>query len=187
MPAEPSQPEGPVDTAGTHDPELTQDTQERLEAETATANGIYGLIVSSAVMASVHGQTVLRLALAALVTLVIYWTAERYAHVMAHRIVDPSLLSWSLLRRELRHEFHRGWELVTASFLPLGVLLGSKVLGASVTEAVLAALVCATVLLAAAGWQVGREADLSPLWRLLSAVCAGAFGAAMILLKALLH
>jgi hypothetical protein len=34
---------------------------------------------------------------------------------------------------------------------------------------------------------VGQEAALSPSYRLLSALCSGAFGAAMIALKALLH
>ena len=51
----------------------------------------------------------------------------------------------------------------------------------------MAALLCATVLLAAAGWQVGREAGLSPAARFGSAACAGAFGVAMVLLKTLLH
>ena len=60
-------------------------------------------------------------------------------------------------------------------------------LGAEVDRAVLAALICATALLFAAGWRVGREAELSPSARLLSALCSGAFGVAMIGLKALLH
>ena len=63
----------------------------------------------------------------------------------------------------------------------------SRLLGASVSGAVLAGLLCATALLFAAGWQVGREADLGPGSRLLSAVCGGAVGAVMILLKTLLH
>ena len=88
---------------------MTASTRDRLEEETSTANAIYGLIVSCAVMASVHGQSVLRLAAATLVTLVIYWTAERYAHVMAQRIVNGSVLTWS----QLRHELGRGWELVS--------------------------------------------------------------------------
>ena len=49
------------------------------------------------------------------------------------------------------------------------------------------ALICATALLFAAGWRVGQEAKLSPSSRLLSALCSGAFGSAMILLKTLLH
>jgi hypothetical protein len=154
-----------------------------LAQERATANAIYGIIVSSAVMASAHEQTVLEVAVAVLVTLVVYWAAERFAHVMGQRIVHSPELTAGQLRRHLG----TGWELVSASFLPLGVLLGSGLLGADVDRAVVAALICATTLLFAAGWQVGREAALSPSSRLLSALCSGAFGMAMIALKALLH
>jgi hypothetical protein len=172
-----------LDADGGLDPGVSPQARRMLAEETRTANGIYGIIVGSAVLVSVHGSTVPQLAAAVLVTLVIYWVAERYAHVMARRIVHPGALGWPELRRELHH----GWELVTASFLPLGVLVGSRALGADVSTAVVAALLCATVLLSAAGWQVGREAGLSHRARLLSAACAGAFGAAMILLKTLLH
>ena len=154
-----------------------------LAEERATASAIYGIIVSSAVMASAHEQSVLQIAVAVLVTLLIYWAAERFAHVLGQRIVHTPELTATQLRRHLG----TGWELVSASFLPLGVLLGSSVLGATVDRAVVAALVCATALLFAAGWRVGREAALSPSARLLSALCSGAFGAAMIALKALLH
>ena len=154
-----------------------------LAEERATANAIYGIIVSSAVMASAHGQSVVALAVAVLVTLLIYWAAERFAHVMGERIVHTPELTASQLRRHLG----TGWELVSASFLPLGVLLGCGLLGADVDTAALAALICATALLFAAGWRVGREAALSLSARLVSALCSGAFGAAMILLKTLLH
>ena len=84
-------------------------------------DAIYGIIVSSAVMASAHGQSVVALAVAVLVTLLIYWAAERFAHVMGERIVHTPELTASQLRRHLG----TGWELVSASFLPLAVLLGS--------------------------------------------------------------
>jgi hypothetical protein len=154
-----------------------------LAEETATANAIYGIIVSSAVMASAHDQSIVVIAIAVLTTLVIYWAAERFAHVMGQRIVH----SPELTVRQLRRHLGRGWELVSASFIPLGVLLGSALLGAGVDTAALAALICATALLFAAGWRVGREAALSRSYRLVSALFSGAFGAAMILLKALLH
>jgi hypothetical protein len=172
---------GPGNTDGSAG--LSPEVRARLDEETATATGIYGIIVSSAVMASVPEQSVVQLTLATLFTLAIYWTAERFSHVMAQRIVHAPRLSW----HELRHELGEGWELVTASFLPLAVLVGSRLLGAPVSRAVDAALLCGTALLAAAGWRVGREADLSQRARLLSAAIGCAFGAAMIALKTLLH
>jgi hypothetical protein len=173
---------GPVDVEGPRRPDL-RPTTTQLEDESATADGIYGIIVGSAVMASVHVETALRIAVATVVTLLVYWTAEKYAHIMARRIVHGPRLSWV----ELRHELAHGWRLVTASFTPLAALVGTRLLGASVANAVLVALVTATVLLSAAGWRVGRQADLSAAGRLLSAACAGALGVVMILLKALAH
>ena len=87
----------------------------------------------------------------------------------------------------MRAELSHGWELVTASFLPLAVLIGAHLLGAQLTGSVLAALVCSTGLLVVCGWRVGGEAELSPGRRLASAAVAGAFGIGMILLKTLLH
>ena len=178
-------PPGVDDTTGDHQEGSGSDGPGRdlLAEETATANAIYGIIVSSAVMASAHEQSVVQVAVAVLVTLLIYWAAERFAHVMGQRIVRSTGLTGMQLRRHLG----TGWELVSASFLPLGVLLGSALLGAGVDAAVLAALICATSLLFAAGWRVGQEAELSLSSRLASALCSGALGSAMILLKTLLH
>jgi len=151
--------------------------------EARTANGIYGLIVGAAVMAAAEGDAVGRLAVAVLVTLFIYWVAERYAHVMARHIV----LRRRLTRPELRRELSHGWELVTASYLPLIVLVSTRLLGADLTGSVLSALLCSTVLLGLSGWRVGREAQLGLSRRLLSTAIAGAFGLVMIALKTLLH
>jgi hypothetical protein len=165
------------------DPGTDTSVRDLLAEERATAAAIYGIIVSSAVMASAHGDSALKLAVAVLATLLIYWAAERFAHVMGEQIVHARELTAGRLRSHLGS----GWELVSASFLPLGVLLAAGLLGADVDDAVLAALLCATALLFAAGWKVGGEADLSRSSRLVSALLSGAFGAAMILLKSLLH
>lgn len=157
--------------------------QDRLAVEERTQNVIYGVIVSSAVMASAHGESVRRLSLAVLVTLVIYWAAERYARVMARTIVLGSWIGWQELRRDLGD----GWELVTASFLPLVVLVCADLLGASLSASTLAALLCSTAVLCAAGWRVGSAAQLRPLPRLFAAAAAGTFGGVMIVLKSLLH
>lgn len=167
----------------TSGPGRDEQVRDLLAEEAATADAIYGIIVSSAVMASAHVESVVKLAAAVLTTLVIYWAAERFAQVMGERIVHSQEMTTGLLRRHLG----TGWELVSASFLPLGVLLGSGALGVGVDGAVLAALIAATALLFAAGWRVGREAALSRTSRLFSGLLSGAFGAAMILLKSLLH
>ncbi|HET6967758.1 MAG TPA: hypothetical protein VFI44_05750 [Ornithinibacter sp.] len=156
---------------------VTRDNRE------ATASGIYGVIVSAAVMSASHAEKAYQVIIAVLVTLTIYWGAERYARIVAERIHEGHRPSWTTVRHQLTH----GWEMVTASTLPLVVLAVTSILGAELVTAVLAALVCSTVLLCVAGWAVGRGGRLSPGERLASTVVAGMFGLVFILLKALLH
>jgi steroid 5-alpha reductase family enzyme len=156
---------------------------EQQAAEMRIANGIYGVIVSTAVMASARGDSVHRLAVAVLVTLLVYWSAERYAHIMARRTVLGPDVRW----RDMRGGLKQGWELVTASFTPLLVLVAADLVGASYFTSVLLALLTGTGLLVLAGWRVGTAAGLTLLPRFLSAAGAGAFGVVMIGLKTLLH
>lgn len=135
-------------------------------------------------MASVeNGDSVGRLAVALLVTLQVYWAAERYAHVMARRIG----LGRKQTHAEVLRELSDGWELVTASFLALLVLLGTRFLGADLSDSVLSALSCSSVLLCLVGWRVARGALLGLVQCLSSATFAGAIGVAMILFKTFLH
>lgn len=152
-------------------------------SEEATAAGIYGVIVSSAVMAASHADSALAVCIAVVVTLVIYWGAERYARLVAERIHDGRRPTWHQVRRQLAS----GWEIVTASALPLLVLSALGAVGVRLNVAVFVALVVSTLLLSVAGWEMGRGSRMTALERLASASVAGAFGAAMILLKALLH
>jgi len=155
----------------------------QLSEEAKIANGIYGVIVGSGVMAADSGTSVTQLAVAVVVTLLVYWAAERYAHVVARRIK----LGRRQSRSELRRELSDGWELVTASYLPLLVLVTASLLGADLTASVVSALVFSTALLVLSGWRVGGEANLGPAQRFVSAAVAGAFGVVMIILQSFLH
>jgi len=154
-----------------------------LRKETRTANGIYGVIVGTGVMAGYTGSTVSRLAVAVLTTLIVYWAAERYAHVAARRIV----LKRRLTRAELRREFSDGWEIVTASYLPVIVLVTSSLVGTDLFGSIRNALIFSTLLLSLSGWRVGREAELPLVQHLVSMAIAGAFGVVMIALQSFLH
>jgi hypothetical protein len=149
----------------------------------ATASGIYGVIVGSAVMSASHAEKAYQVIVAVLVTLTIYWGAERYARIVAERIHEGHRPNWTTVRHQLTH----GWEMVTASTLPLVVLAVMSVLGAELTTAVIAALTCSTVLLCVAGWAVGRDGRLTTRERVVSTLVAGMFGIVFILLKTLLH
>jgi hypothetical protein len=158
-------------------------TEAELTRAGRASNAIYGLIVASAVLAVAPRDTVARLAWSVLVTLLTYWAAERYAAVLALRIITKR----SLTRAELRVELSHGWELVTASFVPILVLVVAYAMGAGISGAVVTALASSTALLCFIGWRVAGEARMGVRQRLLTAAMAGAFGVLMILLKAQLH
>jgi hypothetical protein len=134
-------------------------------------------------MAATHADSAAAVAVAVLVTLAIYWAAERYSRLVAERIHDGRRPTWHQVRLQLT----TGWEIVSASALPLVVLVVMGLLGADLYVAVLAALGCSTLLLCLAGWEVGSQGQLTTAERVVSATVAGIFGVAMILLKAALH
>lgn len=151
--------------------------------EESIATGILGIVVSAAVMASAHAETVGQLVVAVLATLLVYWAAERYARVVSRRIADGHRPTWPTLRRELTD----GWEIVTESALPLLVLGVLGLLGTDYRTAVLAALGTSTAMLALAGWSIGRGGRMSTRERLVSACVAGLFGLVAITFKTLVH
>jgi hypothetical protein len=153
------------------------------EDEESTAAGIYGIIVGAAVMASSHGDTAGAVVAAVTVTLVVYWAAERYARLVATRIHEDRKPTW----REVGRQLGEGWEIVTASALPLIVLAALTTRGVDVTSAVFTALACSTLLLCLAGWEIGHGTRLSLVERSMLVVVAGGFGGLMIAFKALLH
>lgn len=152
--------------------------------ERGVASAIYGLVVCSATLAaaSVSGRLSF-VAVNVLVTVVVYWAAESYAHVLARHAVKQVPLGWS----DTRAILGQGWPMVSASFLPLGTLLLMGALGASVFVATNVALAVATALLMWAGWTASRASGMRG-WRLLtSATVSAVFGLTMVGLKNLLH
>ena len=155
----------------------------RLTHETAegTAAGIYGIIVSSAVLVTAHADAAYKLDIIVVVTLLIYWLAERYARIVAERIHEGHRPGWHAVRDQLTS----GWEIMSASLVPLLVLLLARGVGAGMNLAILLALITSTLLLGLAGWRMG--ARLTQRERLVSTLVAAMFGAIMVVLKILLH
>jgi hypothetical protein len=153
------------------------------DTEEATAAGIYGVIVGGSVMAASHADTAVSVALTVLITLTIYWSAERFARLVAERIHDGHRPS----PRRLLHHLTAGWEIVSASTLPLIVLVVTRLLGRTLNVAITAALICCTLLLCLAGWEMGRHGRLTRLERAGVTTVAGLFGLLLIATKSLLH
>ncbi|MFI1996382.1 hypothetical protein [Actinoplanes sp. NPDC020271] len=160
-------------------------TRIRLTHETAeaTASGIYGIIVGAAVLVTAHKVAAWREVLAVVVTLIVYWVAERYARIVADRIHEGHRPAWHVVREQLTS----GWEIITASLVPLVVLIVVRASGAALLTAEILSLTTSTLLLCLAGWRIGSGGRLTTGERIVSTVVAGAFGIALILLKTLLH
>lgn len=156
-----------------------------LRLRTDTAAAVYGLVVASAVIAVDSGKSVptWQTVDSMIGALLIYWLAETYAHV----ITSPDRVSnraW--LRIALRHLTEESPLVLTPLWL-VAVLGIARLAGASRNAAVTWSLVAAVGLLAWAGGRGAHRAGRSGIWIVVAGALGGAFGAAAILLKTIVH
>lgn len=148
------------------------------------ASSVYGTIVASSVLAAgAYHLSIAQLCLAVVVTVVVYWLAEIYAQVLASR----ALAAPRHLREEVREHAIHHWRMVTASFIPLAALLAAAALGADEPDAVMAALLLTTLMLAVLGWVAAGRAGMQAWHRLAAAAASSLGGLVMIGLKFALH
>jgi len=167
-------------TASGHDSgEASPATGIERVAPARRAAGIYGLIVTASVLAT-GGTTlpVLPLVVAVFVTLLVYWLAEEYAELLEHAHAGH-LPTWTRTRSLLVAK----WPMVSASYIPLIILVVARVLGATTSNAALFALIGTVVLLMASAWRAGRSARLTGVALVGMTVLAGLLGLGMIGLK----
>jgi hypothetical protein len=142
--------------------------------------GIYGTIVASAVLAAGGGHLrTVPLAVAVVVTLLVYWAAEGYAEILGEHAHGGRLPTWGHVRASLVAI----WPMVTASYIPLLSMLAARVLGADTKTAATVALMVAIGLLLVQGWAGGKALQLRGARLLAVTLIAGGFGVMMILLK----
>jgi len=145
---------------------------------------LYGLIITGSVLAAApedHGPV--RIAALLGGTLLVYWCAETYAHLIAARTLARRPLRWS----ERRQVSAAGLPLVTACAVPGVVLLVEALLQVRTSVAVDVALVVNLGLLLIVGWRMSTAGGLTGGNRLASTAVAGLLGVAMIALKLSLH
>jgi hypothetical protein len=148
-------------------------------AQIRRAAGIYGLIVTAAVLASAGGTLrTVPMGLAIFVTLVVYWVAEEYAQLEAHASAGH-LPTW----RHVRSALAAKWPMVSASYVPLLALVAARILSATPANAAYIALAVTVVMLTIYGWSAGRASRLRGIALFLMTAAAGALGVLMILLK----
>jgi hypothetical protein len=144
------------------------------------AAGIYGTVITAAVLASAGGHlATAALAIAVLMTLVVYWIAEQYAEVLAEETEHGHLPTWSKIRSGMATT----WPMVTAAYIPVLGLIVARLFGASHVVAANIALIIATALLMIQGWTAGRAAGLRGSRLMIATLIAASFGLMMIILK----
>ncbi|HWD03274.1 MAG TPA: hypothetical protein VG674_12565 [Amycolatopsis sp.] len=136
--------------------------------------------MTAAILAAAGSQlSTAALSVAVVVTLLVYWVAEEYAHLIGDHIVNGKLPDGHQVRAELTAT----WPMVTASSGPLLVTLLARLAGATSLIAANAGLAAALVLLGWHAWSAGRAARVSG-WPLIALTSVGALlGAMMIVLK----
>jgi hypothetical protein len=144
------------------------------------AAGIYGAVITASILAAAgNSLTTPALALSVLITLVVYWLAERYAEVLGQQAAGGRLPTW----RHVRTALGASWPIVTASFAPLLALLVARLAGATASSAATVGVLAALVLLTFHGWAAARAADMRG-WRLAAATSVAAvLGLVMVVLK----
>jgi hypothetical protein len=144
------------------------------------AAGIYGAIVTAAIIAANAGElSTIALVVAVVVTLLVYWVAEEYAAVLGEQAEGGRLPTWTSIRMMLAGT----WPLVSASYAPLLALVLARLAGASALTAANVGLGAAIVLLTIHGWSASRAARLRGPRLLLSTSVAAGLGIVMIVLK----
>jgi hypothetical protein len=144
------------------------------------AAGIYGAIVTAAILDTAGGHLpTAALVLAVVVTLLVYWLAEEYAELLGEQAQGGHLPG----RAHIRAALAATWPMVTASYAPLLALVLARLAGASALAAANVGLTAAIALLTIHGWLAARAAQLRS-WQLFFATSvAAALGLMMIFLK----
>lgn len=144
--------------------------------------GIYGTIICASVMAAGSHYPVGEVAGTVIITLLVYWAAERWSEVMGGTLKGERA-DWP----HVRAVFGAGWPMVQASYTPLVIMGAAWLLGAEDDTAITIALWATIGLLAFLGSVAGRRGGLrgwSVVW---AALFTGFLGAVLVGLKALLH
>ena len=121
------------------------------------ADGIYGTIITASVLASAGGQlAAVPLAISVLITLGVYWIADVYAQLLARSRRNNRAPIWP----ETRATMAATWPIVSASFIPVVLLVLARLAGASSSAAATIALAVAILMLVVTllhvdGMQVG--------------------------------
>jgi hypothetical protein len=154
----------------------------RWGGERELTHAIYGTVVGAAAMAAagVHG-TLGGVVVTVLVTVAVYWVAERYAEVLAAAVHGPGR------RSRVAQALGRGWPTVEAAYTPLVVLVVVVLITGQLNSGVLVALGVSTAMLSGLGYVAARRGGALRAAALGWGAGSAALGVVVILLKTFLH
>ena len=152
----------------------------------SASEGIYGLILATSVIAVSREYGTAdagRVAVAVLVTAVVFSLAHVYATTLGRGVSEE----WTLTRAEIAQALRDHWSLVEV-VIPLLLVLGLGAIGVIPDRAALtAATVIALVELAAAGGYAAIRHGAGARGTVVSAAIALSLGLVVVLLKVLVH
>ena len=155
--------------------------------------GIYGTIICASILtAAGPDKSSLKLAISVVLTLLVYWLAERYSEVLGlasspDHAGPYESATHRITAAHVRHVLGSGWAMIQASVTPLIVLLVCRLLGAGNETAANIALGYTVVLLALLGWLAATRASLTGWARVAAAGFSVLLGLLVVALKASLH
>jgi hypothetical protein len=150
------------------------------------ASGIYGTILSTALIAAYSedpGSDPLQVAVAVLVTALVFWIAYAYADTLARGLVGTRGAGFAQARAELARE----WPLVLGSLPPVLPLLLGPLGVISDYSAETVAIETGVALLAVWGMVIARRRGSGLIGIAFSAGVSALFGIVVVALKALVH
>ena len=155
-----------------------------LRLVSGSESAIIGTVVCAAVIAYGVGHTdsTGQLVVAIAATVGVYWVAHLHAVT-----ISSSINQGHPPGAALRHALSETAPLVVASVIPLGVLLVTTVLGASLSTSAWTALLVTIALLAIYSYLAGARGGLDTTGRIASAVVGAGIGLLVALLKVALH
>ncbi|PPK67030.1 hypothetical protein V5P93_003371 [Actinokineospora auranticolor] len=154
----------------------------RWTGERDLAHAIYGTVVGTAAMATAGAHRTLGGTVATvLVTVAVYWVAERYADALAAAVRGPDR------RARIGRALRQGWPTIEAACAPPVVLVAFVLVTGDLRAGVVVALAVSTVMLSALGHAAAKHAGATRLVAVGCATGSAVLGVVVILLKTFLH
>jgi hypothetical protein len=150
------------------------------------ARAIYGYILATSLVAAFSEDddySTTEVAVSVFVTGLVFWLAHVYASLLGERYAAGRRLT----RSEIGAEFYAEWPLVQAFIPSIAVLLLGTIGLLSDDTAVWLAIAVGLAALLLWSLEIGRRERLSPLELAEMGLVNGLFGAAVILLKVVVH